>query len=925
MVARIQLYVLLFLISALGLSVTPAAAQQAVCTLADRIRSANTKTSVGNCPAGTSHDIISFTEDITLTEALPPITDTITIEGGGHTISGDHKHRIFTVSGGRLTINNLTLTKGRANKQNDDYAGGGAIMVIGAGALNINNAVFVDNFGADGGAIGAGYMPFARSNFKITINNSSFLNNNSRGGGAISTIRMVGGPINIVNSSFIRNRASNGGGAISNLGNVIVNVSNSTFHDNSARYGGAINGEVGETTLTHVTMVDNSAHEYGAAISAPTERETYLERATVNLYNSIITRDFPSSDDDCYGRLNESKGNLTDASCTPTVSGEPFLGEQTGSPLYFPLQDGSPALDAAAPQYCLPSDQLGNPRPHGTGCDIGAIESITAIPAPTPIPTICPLDDQIMAANTDTAVGACAAGNGPDTIFMLRDFTLADRLPPITSDITIIGNGFTISGDDKFGIFEVDGGRLAIEDAMLTKGNSGEGGAIRIRNGGQVTVVNVTFADNVATAGGAIATEQYNVRLDVVDSAFHGNRADDSGGAIYTNGGIVTISGSAFQDNSANHYGGAIATANGRVRVINSTLAGNKAAEGGGIYVGGAETSLTHLTLMNNRASQIRGAGIYKAGGLLHLRNSIVAGNGPGDDCYGRLDQNRGNLSQDGSCSIPASGDPLLGKLTGAPAYHPLHDGSPAVDNADPHFCLETDQLGAARPQGGGCDIGAIESIIAASADNEPLQATAECTLADQIIAANTDAPAGACPAGNGADLITLTKNITLSEPLPQINSDITINGNGHTIDGGGRFRIFDIGYDRPSVVIKHLTLVNGSSPGDFGGAIRLRSGELVIADSAFGGNRAGWGGAISTVANTSLKIYNSRLFNNAAEQQGGAIHFGGCIFVDWTVIFSGNKSIVGQDDSREEISIAQNFETGFYCTTSWSIHFRTG
>ena len=47
-----------------------------------------------------------------LTEPLPPITGTITIEGGGHTISGDAKYRIFEVNGGRLTINSLTMTDG---------------------------------------------------------------------------------------------------------------------------------------------------------------------------------------------------------------------------------------------------------------------------------------------------------------------------------------------------------------------------------------------------------------------------------------------------------------------------------------------------------------------------------------------------------------------------------------------------------------------------------------------------------------------------------------------------------------------------------------------------------------------------------------------------------------------------------------------
>ena len=86
-----------------------------VCTLADHIRSANTNTAVGFCPAGTSHDVITIADDITLTKPLPPITGTITIEGGGHTISGDGQFRIFDVSGGNLTVKNVTLAKAKAD------------------------------------------------------------------------------------------------------------------------------------------------------------------------------------------------------------------------------------------------------------------------------------------------------------------------------------------------------------------------------------------------------------------------------------------------------------------------------------------------------------------------------------------------------------------------------------------------------------------------------------------------------------------------------------------------------------------------------------------------------------------------------------------------------------------------------------------
>ena len=49
---------------------------------------------------------------------------------------------------------------------------------------------------------------------------------------------------------------------------------------------------------------------------------------------------------------------------------------EDGSPAYFLLLPGSPAIDAANSDYCPATDQIGTPRPQGDGCDIGAIEFI---------------------------------------------------------------------------------------------------------------------------------------------------------------------------------------------------------------------------------------------------------------------------------------------------------------------------------------------------------------------------------------------------------------------------------------------------------------------------------------------------------------------------------------------------------------------
>ncbi|MYD08423.1 MAG: hypothetical protein F4X02_00135 [Chloroflexi bacterium] len=868
--------VLIAVVAALFTGSAPALAAE--CTLADHIRSANTNTAVGGCPAGTSHDVITFTEDITLSMPLPPITGTITIEGGGHTISGDNEVPIFVVAGGRLTINNLTLSEGYARDSSSAPAHAGALRAHSGAVIVVNRSVFKGNRSDQfGGAISI-------QSSRLTVNGSSFLRNRARVfGGAIS---VNDGQWAVKNSSFIHNRAEDGGAIFLGLGN--GDVRNSSFIANSADRGGAVATTdwslaaslvSSSTTLTHVTIVKNYARKAGSGIAIHGDYVNFQMRNSI-VAGKPLRADSPARM--CAGPLKENLGNfIEDGSCGSRAGGDPMLAEMTGSPAYFAQLDGSPTLDAADARFCLETDQLGTPRPQGEGCDIGAIESTTARSAAPPVlpPPPCPLADQIAAANTDAPAGGCPAGSGHDVIRLSANIKLDAPLPPITSEITIEGNGYTISGADKFRIFDVDGGALTISQATLTQGKASRGGAILLRHGGRALAADVTFIRNSAFFGGAIATESDGDRLTVSASSFIGNTAETRGGAVFMDGGNVKVSANAFVDNRAQEYGGAVAIARGRAAISNSTFSGSAATRGGGIYASGGETTLTHITVMNSSAGRVVGAGIYADGGAVFLRNILVAGSGGGDDCSGRFAETRGNFSQEGDCAAKIGGDPELGDLVGSPAHYPLLDGSPAHGAADPAFCLPADQLGNPRTH---CDIGAIESArdpnYAAAPDAD---LPADCALADQIIAANTDAPSGACPAGDGADVIHLRRDITLREPLPAINSDVTLDGHGHTISGGNRFRIFDI--ESGEVTIKHTTLANGSSPEGYGGAIRLRNRASVkVFNVTFRDNRARIGGAISAVDESYLRVFDSYFYDNAAVAKGGAIWGRGkCAFSD--------------------------------------------
>ena len=244
------------------------------------------------------------------------------------------------------------------------------------------------------------------------------------------------------------------------------------------------------------------------------------------------------------------------------------------------------------------------------------------------------------------------------------------------------------------------------------------------------------------------------------------------------------------------------------------------------------------------------------------------------------------------------SGDPLLEQVDGH--YVPA-EGSPAIGAGDPQYCALVDQLGKERPSAEPCDIGANESAYAALDDSSPARwprtRPEPCTLAHQIIAANTDAAYGACPAGDGADIIVY-KGAYPEEPLPVITSDITIVGNGGTIQPVGRdaFPLFEVlgGHLR----LRNLTLRGGYSPWT-GGMIAVLKGKLTLEGVTIRDSSAVIGGAIFN-DHGDVTIVDSRFINNRAidtgswnSGDGGAIYNSGVLRIQNSV-FSANEAMSG-------------------------------
>ena len=104
------------------------------------------------------------------------------------------------------------------------------------------------------------------------------------------------------------------------------------------------------------------------------------------------------------------------------------------------------------------------------------------------------------------------------------------------------------------------------------------------------------------------------------------------------------------------------------------------------------------------------------------------------------------------------------------------------------------------------------------------------------------------------------------------IGKDLTINGNGHTINGLSKSRIFIVTLgllNHNKVTLKNIKFVNGHT-NLYGGAI-FNYGDLTIDNCEFNNNYAKYcGGAINSVG--VLDCVNSKFNNNVAGGDGGAV-----------------------------------------------------
>lgn len=183
---------------------------------------------------------------------------------------------------------------------------------------------------------------------------------------------------------------------------------------------------------------------------------------------------------------------------------------------------------------------------------------------------------------------------------------------------------------------------LNVNNSVFT-GNSGAGGnGGAISNTGSATITDSTFSSNTIGYGGAIGNDN---ALSVTNCTFTNNTVTDTsatglgGGAIYSVGGLVTITNSTFTGNAENGGsggGGAVRNRAGTMNISGSTFANNLAARGGGAVQGGGTTNISGSTFTGNKATGLNASvsGMGSGGAISSqgaaqttIINSFVSGN----------------------------------------------------------------------------------------------------------------------------------------------------------------------------------------------------------------------------------------------------------------------------------------------------------
>ena len=771
-----------------------------------------------------------------------------------------------------LFIKNSTISNNLKNYKNGDYVVG-AVTSLGKTTIS-QNSYFVNNSGRWGGAIttSGSSLPGKKVN-ELSISDSTFSKNGGLYGAGIF---IEGSEFTITSCVFDSNTASGKGNMTPNDNNgaaievtntdksITGTISKSTFTNNKAQYGGAIDICAGTIKITNSKFINNSADVEGGAIDINTLNGN--PKVTIS-GSKFINNSAP---------LGGAILNIKDL----TVKGSTFINNTPNTIFNWVGDGGNLNLNIR------------------TFTDLqNAIGLVTGT----------------ITLNQNVAMTAKEAA----------DFTNGIT---INKDITIDGKGHTIDAKNLGRIFNIgEGFTVTLTNATLINGKATEGGAIY--NDGSLTLSDVKLSDNAADSyGGAVFNNGHLVVSDSVfdsnDIVNRGSASVDYGGAAIYNwyDGVLTVSGSNFTNNIKNYKNGdrlvgAIATI-GDATISDSYFVNNTGRWGGAISTAGyllAGDDVNTLTVSGSTFKEnggLYGAGIFVAGSDFTVSDCVFDKN----SAFGKGDMTPNN-NNGAAIVVTDTGKDITGIITDSNFTNNKAHFSGAVDICEGKITIKNSIFvnNSAEYCAGAIAVDsqinkpAVEIINSKFDSNSAEYGGAiynyyNLTVVDSTFTNNSKDTIYNFRVANldlgiktFTDLqnaiglvrgtLTLNQNIVMTDDEAAnfkdgvaINKNIRIDGKGHTIDARDLGRIFSIG-EGFTVTLTNATLINGKATE--GGAI-YNDGSLTLSDVKLSDNAAdSYGGAVFN--NGHLVVSDSVFDSNDILNRGSAgVDYGGAAIYNW-------------------------------------------
>ncbi len=432
----------------------------------------------------------------------------------------------------------------------------------------------------------------------LTITDSIFEGNHDKNAGAAVTLwgkgEVESNPLthSISNTQFIQNESTNMGGAVSIFKwssdyavNSNTNFEDVTFEKNKAgNQGGAIyaesenvtiNGEKLSDTEYTTTFTGNSATQ-GGAIYVTKKSPLTVDGAAFKNNNATKQGGAIYTDPHANAHINNSyfEGN------TAGAGGAIALWADGGT--------NNTALSQVIENTVFKNNKAEREATSTTGPGKGGAVAIMKY-------------DGTAQSNTTfknvTFESNSSNGTGGAVQIEAENVSIADS--------TFTGNTATEANGQGGAIYVTKGSDLSIDNGIFTDNKAGKyGGAIAgdIEGTSTLTIKNSLFDGNSATtangSGGAIALwtdgSDDGARHTISNTVFTGNTAERKGGAIVSlinhSGTTQTlnldIDGAEFIDNEAGLSGGALHIENAEASIADSSFSGNRAGtEGGAMYI----------------------------------------------------------------------------------------------------------------------------------------------------------------------------------------------------------------------------------------------------------------------------------------------------------------------------------------------------